>query len=163
VKTPPALELIVAMSPQRVIGDGLKIPWRLSQDLQLFKRITMGHALVMGKNTWLSIGKALPGRKSIVVSKTVTIQDPAVSVVASIAQALAVARREAMQKVFFIGGAGIYSEALELADTLHISHVHQPASGDVYFPHFDQQKFTLTQTQPYEGFTYRRYVRNKEN
>lgn len=155
------LQIIVAMAPDRAIGVRGGLPWRLPEDLKRFKRLTMGHAMIMGRKTFESIGKALPGRRSIVVSRALAPVD-GVEIVASFDDAVARAR-ETDPAPFVIGGAAMYDAALPLATDLHVTHVDAPAiaDADTYFPPFDASAFAEVETDRAEtpGLRFAHYRR----
>jgi dihydrofolate reductase len=126
-----------------VIGQGGGLPWRLKSDLRNFRAITMGKPVVMGRKTYLSIGKPLPGRTNIVVSRNPNFAAPGIVVVSSIAAALAVARGDALRRaadaVAVIGGADLYGATIGCADRLVITRVHLRPAGDTLFPAIDPE------------------------
>ncbi|MFB0988086.1 MAG: dihydrofolate reductase, partial [Gammaproteobacteria bacterium] len=128
------LALICAMSENRVIGRDNGLPWHLSEDLKYFRRTTMGNCMIMGRNTWESIGRALPGRTSIVITSNADYQAEGAEVVGSLQQAIeraeAVSKETDSTQAFVIGGAVLYQAALPLADTLHLTRVHAQIEGD---------------------------------
>jgi dihydrofolate reductase len=126
------LSLIVAMTEERVIGRNGQLPWHLSEDLKRFKRVTMGHPIVMGRKTFESIGKPLPGRKNIVVSQTAGFRPDGVEVVSSLKNALD--RVGPSNDLFVIGGARMFEEALPLAGRIYLTLIHRNFPGDVFFP-----------------------------
>ena len=131
----PRLSLIVAMAANGVIGRGGDLPWRLPADLARFRRITMGHVLLMGRRTYESIGRPLPGRTSLVLTRQPSFRPPGVLVASNLDQALAqVADRD---EVFVIGGADIYRQTLPRVERLYVTRVLADVDGDVYFPEFD--------------------------
>lgn len=136
------LALICAMSENRVIGRDNGLPWHLSEDLKYFKRTTMGHSMIMGRNTWESIGRALPGRTSIVISTRPGYVAEGAEVVGSLPQAIeraeAIAAESGSQQAFVIGGAVLYRAALALVDTIHLTRVHATVEGDTYLTEFDE-------------------------
>lgn len=140
------LQLIVAMAPDRAIGVRGGLPWRLPEDLKRFKRLTMGHAIIMGRRTFESIGKALPGRRSIVVSRALAPVD-GVELAASFDDAVARAR-ETDAAPFVIGGAAIYEAALPVATDVHVTWVDAPVvtDADTYFPPFDASAYDEVET-----------------
>lgn len=154
------LILIAAMAANRVIGRGNTIPWHIPGEQARFKEITMGHPLIMGRRTWQSIGRPLPGRRNLVVTRNRNFQAPGAEVVHSLDQGLAACRGAA--RVFVIGGAQLYSLALDRADTLILSVLEQAVEGDVFFPEFSCPPFALIQSEtvagpvPYVIQTYRR-------
>ena len=135
------LVLVAAVADNGVIGQGGGMPWRLKADLQHFRRLTMGKPVVMGRKTYLSIGKPLAGRTTIVASRDPSLAIPGALVVPSFAHALAAARgdalRRAVSEITIAGGADIYAQAMPLADRLEITHVHARPEGDTLFPPID--------------------------
>jgi dihydrofolate reductase len=142
------LSLIVAMSKNQVIGRNGGLPWRLRSDLVRFKKITMGHTLIMGRKTFESIGRVLPGRRTIVISRTTNAID-GVEIAASLEGALEMARQDS--EPFVIGGGEIYRLALPLANRLYITRVEVNIDGDTYFPNIDFAKFTRMQRERMEA------------
>lgn len=127
------LSLIVAMSENRVIGRDGDLPWRLPADLRRFKKLTMGHTMVMGRKTWESIGRALPGRRSVVLTRQADYEAPGADVVGDLDAALALAD----DHVFVIGGAAVFAEALPISGRLFLTRVHADVEGDVAMPAFE--------------------------
>lgn len=134
--------LIVARARNGVIGRGNTLPWRLPADLAFFKRTTMGAPIVMGRKTWQSIGRPLPGRRNIVVSSTLSDAPPEMIIVPDLASAFAAA--SPADEVFVIGGAQLYAEALATADRLYVTEVDADVEGDTRFPVFDASAWTPT-------------------
>ena len=126
---------IAAMSLNRVIGDGNKIPWHLPEDFKWFKQTTLGHVLVMGRKTFESIGRPLPGRETMVLSRT-GWSHPGVRTVASLD---AVAELADERQVFICGGAEIYAQALPLCEELFLTLVKREVTGDAFFPPFEDR------------------------
>ncbi len=127
------LSLIVAASHNGVIGAGGKLPWHLSVDLQRFKQLTMGHPILMGRKTFESIAKPLPGRTNIVITRQKDFQACGATVAHSLEEALQMCENEA--EVFVIGGAEIYRQALPLADRIYLTRIDQGFQGNTYlFP-----------------------------
>jgi len=126
------LSLIVAMGRNRVIGRDGRLPWHLPADQQRFKALTMGHHIIMGRKTWESIGRQLPGRVSLVVTRNKTYTAAGATVVNSLAQALALARDD--PEAFVIGGGELYREALPLAERIYLTELEDEYPGDVFFP-----------------------------
>jgi dihydrofolate reductase len=139
---PIAIVLIAAVADNGVIGRGNAMPWRLGSDLKRFKALTMGKPVVMGRKTYLSIGKPLPGRTNIVVSRNAAFAAPGVLVTGSLDCALSAARGDALRRgageIMVIGGTDIFTQCMPLADRLEITHVHTSPDGDTYFPPIDQ-------------------------
>ena len=130
------LSLIVAASRNGVIGAGGKLPWHLPADLQRFKKLTMGHPILMGRKTFKSIGKPLPGRTNIVITRQEGFQACGAAVAHSLEEALQMCEKEA--EVFVIGGAEIYKQALPLADKIYLTRVEQDFEGDTFLPAIDK-------------------------
>ena len=133
--------LVAAVSENGVIGRGNALPWRLKSDMQHFRAVTMGKPVIMGRKTYLSIGKPLPGRTTIVVSRDPAFAAPGVLVAPSLETALAAARGDALRRsadaIVVAGGADIYAQALPLASRLVITRVHRFIEGDTRFPAID--------------------------
>jgi dihydrofolate reductase len=146
--------IIVAMTPQRVIGRDGGLPWHLSADLQRFKRLTMGHHIIMGRKTFQSIGRLLPGRVTVVVTRQENLTIPGACVVHGIQEAVALAS-PGESEVFFVGGERIYREAIARADCIYRTLVHAAVQGDVHFP-----EITASQWEVVEEEHHRRDARN---
>jgi len=148
------LALICAMSENRVIGRDNGLPWHLSEDLKYFRRTTMGNCMIMGRNTWESIGRALPGRTSIVITSNADYQAKGAEVVGSLQQAIeraeAVSKETDSTQAFVIGGAMLYQAALPLADTLHLTRVHAQVKGDTILHEFDESNWKETSRKQYQ-------------
>ncbi len=129
------LSLIVAMGKNRVIGANGAIPWRLPNELQLFKRVTMGHHIIMGRKTWESIGRLLPGRTTVIVTRQKDYAVPGAVVMNSLDQALAACGDDT--EVFVIGGGELYRAALPMADRIYLTTVDAEPAGDTRMPVFD--------------------------
>jgi dihydrofolate reductase len=148
------LALICAMSENRVIGRNNGLPWHLSEDLKYFRRTTMGNCMIMGRNTWESIGRALPGRTSIVITSNANYQAEGAEVVGSLQEAIE--RAESLSKstgsleAFVIGGAVLYQAALPLADTLHLTRVHAQVGGDTTLHEFDESHWKEISSERYQ-------------
>ena len=156
---PPEVAIIVAMTNDRVIGLGDSMPWDLPEDRHLFKELTRGNTVIMGRKTYESISQPLADRRNIVLSRTLTALR-GVTVCRSFPAGLQAARQFG-RPVFVIGGAGLYQEALPVASTLHISWVDKSYAGSVYFPEFELADWTVAEEQDYPGFHYVRYLRQK--
>ena len=133
-----AVVLFAAVAENGVIGRDNAMPWRLKSDLQRFRALTMGKPVVMGRKTYLSIGKPLSGRTNIVVSRTADFAAPGIVTAANLAAALTVARGDALRRgaeaIVVIGGSDIFAQTIPLADRLDITLVHARPAGDTYFP-----------------------------
>ena len=130
------ISIIVAMDETRGIGLDGRLPWHLPADLKRFKSLTMGHHLIMGRKTFASIGRPLPGRTTIIVTRDQSFQPEGCLVAHSLETALEFARLDLEDDVFVIGGAEIFVQAIELADRIYLSQVHSSLPADVYFPEF---------------------------
>ena len=141
------LSLIVAVAENGVIGRDGELPWHLAADLRRFKRLTMGHAIVMGRKTWESIGRPLPGRTSIIITRQTDydLGNSRVLVARGLDEALELARKADCEQnqIFIIGGAAIYEDTLPRADRLYLTRVHAPVEGDVRFPTIDWSQWQL--------------------
>ncbi|MBX4888639.1 dihydrofolate reductase [Rhizobium bangladeshense] len=133
--------IIAAVARNSTIGREGDMPWRLSSDLKRFKTLTMGKPVVMGRKTYDSIGKPLPGRPNIVISRQAAIDHPDISMAHSLTEAMEAAERLALQtgagEICIIGGGQIYAQAIDLADRLCITHVEADLDGDAFFPAID--------------------------
>ena len=127
---------IAAMSLNRVIGKGQAIPWHLPEDFQWFKKMTTGQIIVMGRKTYESMGRPLPNRTTLVLSRNASLQIPGVQVIAELDQA---ARAGETQEVFVCGGAQIYERALPFCSDLYLTLVKRVVEGDTYFPPFEDR------------------------
>lgn len=130
--TQPAISMIVARSRNHVIGRDNQMPWKISADLQFFKRVTMGHPVIMGRKTWESIGRPLPGRRNIVVSRNKDLQLTGAEVVHSLDEALNSLGE--FSRVFVIGGEQLFKQAFDKADQLYITEIDLDIEGgDTFF------------------------------
>ncbi|MFA7290807.1 MAG: dihydrofolate reductase [Rhodocyclaceae bacterium] len=128
------LSLIAAMANQRVIGRDNTLPWRLPEDLQHFKRTTLGKPVIMGRKTWESLGRPLPGRRNIVVSRNADYQPVGGERVGSLEAAIAATAD--VDEAFVIGGAELYRQALPLVQRIYLTEIAGDYAGDAYFPEF---------------------------
>jgi dihydrofolate reductase len=147
------LTLVAAYADNRVIGDRGRIPWHLSEDFAHFKTTTMGGVLVMGRATYDSIGRPLPGRTTIVVTRNRDWSADGVLVSHSFADALDVAAGQAGE-TFVVGGAQLYEQALPLATHQVLTEVHLSPAGDTFYPAFDLDEWVETKREPRDGFTW---------
>ncbi|WP_368856646.1 dihydrofolate reductase [Chelativorans sp. ZYF759] len=131
------VEIYVAVARNGVIGNDGDMPWRLSTDLKRFKAGTMGKPVIMGRKTWESIGKPLPGRRNIVVTRNRDYTAQGAQTVPSLDAALAIAKTEGAEAAAIIGGGEIYRMAMDAADMLHVTHVEAELEGDTHFPAID--------------------------
>ncbi len=136
------ISLIVAMDRKRGIGIANQLPWKLPEDLAHFKRTTTGHAIIMGRKTFDSIGRPLPGRRSIVVTRNPDWRHEGTQVAATPEQACALARHE--QEAFIIGGAEIFEQTIALADRMIVTEIDAEFDCDTFFPQVDQASWQET-------------------
>lgn len=138
----PRIALIAAMAENRCIGIDNKLPWYLPEDLKYFKAVTTGKPVIMGRSTFDSIGRPLPNRTNIVVTRNTAFAAAGVKVAYSLEEALEIARSVAFidgsEEVIVMGGAQIYAQALPMADRLYLTEVHKPVAGDAFFPEIDR-------------------------
>jgi dihydrofolate reductase len=161
------LALIVAVADNGVIGRNNALPWRLPEDMRYFKRVTMGKPIVMGRKTFESIGKPLPGRTNIVITRNPAFQAEGVTVVSSLAAALElatrIAQRDGAQETVVIGGAEIYRAALPQANRLYLTEVHTVVEGDAVLPAIDWTQWRETSRERHAGqpfdYSFVRYER----
>jgi dihydrofolate reductase len=154
------ISVIVAMSENGVIGDKGKIPWHIREDLQRFKRLTMGHPIIMGRKTYESIGKPLPGRTNIVLTRSPDFTaPPEVLMFAGLDATLEHCRGQNHDSVFIIGGSKVFQIALPLADRLLITEVHQHVNGDTKFPDYNRAEWQETAREDGTECSFVEYVR----
>lgn len=137
------LSLLVAADEHNVIGKDNKLPWHLPNDLKYFKNLTWGMPILMGRKTFESIGKPLPGRQSIVITRNHDWQHKGVEVVHSVEDAIQKAKDKDIKEVFVIGGAEIFTTSLDKADRIYLTRIHYSFEGDVYFPELSEGEWTL--------------------
>ena len=156
------IAMIWGMSRNRTIGRNNALPWHLSEDLKYFKRVTMGKPIIMGRKTWESIGRPLPGRSNIVISRDPNYSAEGIKVVGTLEEAISLAESIALidgaDEVVVIGGAQIYALTLPIADRLYMTQVHAEVEGDAFFPQFDltqwhevgREDFSAAGPNPYD-------------
>ena len=142
------LSIIAALARNRVIGRDNRLPWRLPADWRRFKQLTMGHHLIMGRKTFESIGRPLPGRISIVLTGRRSYAPAGVQVAASLEGALRLARDD--DEVFVGGGAGVYRQTLDLADRMYLTLLPDDFEGDTCFPHYDESDWEVHRREVHE-------------
>jgi dihydrofolate reductase len=133
------LSILVATARNRTIGINNTLPWRCPDDLKRFKALTMGHHIIMGRKTYDSIGKPLPGRKTVVVTRNPALRIEGCTVVHSLEEAIAAC--EGDEEAFIVGGAELYRQSLARVDTLHITEIAQDIAGDAHFPAFRREEW----------------------
>ena len=161
------LSLIVAMAKNHTIGVNNTLPWRCPEDLKHFKALTMGHHMIMGRKTFDSIGKPLPGRTTVVVTRNTELHIDGCTMANSLEQAIAACAND--DETFIVGGAELYTQALPLVDRLYITEIQQEVEGDAHFPQFARDEWEevsrevhsqeTPQQLEYHFVSYRRRVR----
>ena len=136
------ISIIVAMAKNRTIGVNNTLPWRCPEDLKHFKALTMGHHMIMGRKTFDSIGKPLPGRTTVVVTRNHQLKIGGCIMAHSLRDAIAACTGDS--EIFIVGGADIYAQALPLADRLYVTEIRQDVAGDAHFPAIDPLKWQET-------------------
>lgn len=157
---------IFAVSENNVIGKGNDLPWRMPADLKHFKNTTMGHPVIMGRKSFDSIGRPLPGRHNIVVTRDRNFRAEGVSVVHSLREAMEIAGADRPEEVFIIGGAQIYKKAFPYCDRLYMTRIHTETEGDVFLPEVDFSAWKLISEEKHlpdekniHDYTFRIYER----
>lgn len=145
----PRISVIAALAKNRVIGIDNRLPWRLPEDLAHFKALTLGHPVLMGRKTFESLGRPLPGRLNVVITRNPDYHQDGVTRADSIPAALAACSDH--DEVFFIGGAELYAQAIPLADRLYLTEVDIEVAGDAWFPEFDPLAFREVERESHTG------------
>lgn len=151
------LAIIAAIALNRAIGAGGALPWHLSEDLKRFKRLTTGHAILMGHKTFVSLGRPLPNRRNVVLSRSPV---PGAETYPSVNDALNALADE--EWVFVIGGGDVYRQLLDRADRLYLTRVDRDVEGDTYFPEYEHllgTVYTLVASEQRDGYRFEDYVR----
>ena len=151
------ITLIAALGSNRVIGRDGEMPWHLSEDLKHFKRTTMGHPIVMGRKTFESIGRVLPGRRTIVITRQQGWSHPGVETAHSLPEALSLAGPG--DEVFIVGGGEVYAEAMPFAQRMVLTEVDESPEGDTWFPEWSPKQWREVAREPHEGFEIATYER----
>lgn len=161
------ISLIAALDARNGIGRGGRLPWHLTDDLKNFRRLTMGHHVLMGRKTYQSAEGKMPGRKLIVLSRDSNFRPTDAQVVASLDAGIQLARAAGETELFIIGGAQVFAQALPIADHFYLTHVHTDADCDVFFPQFDETQWTLIEQKNFiaggkndHNFSIREFKRN---
>jgi len=144
------VSLIAALAKNHVIGAGNALPWRLPEDLKRFKALTIGHPVVMGRKTFESIGRALPGRRNIIVTRSASFRAGGCEVVESPEAALLAAAGD-KHEVFIIGGAELYRAFIDLAECMYLTEIDADVEGDAWFPEFDRTQWQESSREPVAG------------
>jgi dihydrofolate reductase len=147
------ISIIVAVAENGIIGRSGQLPWRLSDDLRRFKQLTMGHTIIMGRRTWDSIGRPLPGRRTVVVSRSCDFRTnvEGVETTTNLDQALAIAKAAGDNEAFIVGGAELYRESLEKANRLYLTRVRAAVEGDTSFPDVAWNNWTLVESEEHDA------------
>jgi len=143
----PRIYLVAAVASNGIIGANGALPWRLPEDLQHFKRVTLGHPVIMGRRTWESLKGPLPGRDNIVVTRTAGYEAPGAAVAGSLEAALALCLGERV--AFVIGGSRLFAESLPFAAGLVMTEIYRDFDGDTWFPPYDRSRWKETQREPH--------------
>jgi dihydrofolate reductase len=158
------INLIVAMTEEGIIGKGNDLPWHISEDLKHFKKTTLSNIILMGRKTFESIGKPLPGRKNFILSSDpekiplAVREHEKVYIFSSVEDAVKAAS-SMPEDLYIIGGASVYKSTIKYANRLYISKVKKNYPGDVYFPEYDKSEWTLIESEDYQDFTLELYER----
>jgi len=160
----PRIYLVAAVAANGVIGAQGKLPWHLPEDLRRFKQITLGHPVLMGRKTWESIGRPLPGRENIVITRQHDYAAPGAIVTASFEEALTACKGR--DPVFVIGGSRVFRDALPLASGLLLTEIHRDYAGDTYWPQVEPSAWRETEREQHIAangiaFDFVRYERRK--
>ena len=161
------ISLIAALDRRRGIGKDNQLPWRLPADLKHFRELTTGHHIITGRKTFESIGKPLPGRTTIIITRNQDYSAEGCFITHSLADALTLARTRGEQEAFIIGGAEIYAQALPQADRLYLTLVEAEVEADAFFPAWNESEWRVTETSEYGAneknsfrFTFQTWIRN---
>ena len=136
------VSIIAAMDKKRGIGFKNNLPWRLSADLKRFRELTMGHHIIVGRKTYESIGRPLPGRRMIIVTREKKYQAEGCDISNSIEAALDLAREAGEKEVFICGGSEIYTQTIDVADRMYLTFVDTEVEADAFFPEFDDREWS---------------------
>ncbi len=162
------ISCIVAKAKNNVIGLNNKMPWHISEDLKYFKRVTSGHCIILGRKNYLSIGRPLPNRTNIVVTRDKSFEAKGCAIMNSIESALKYAFENGEKEAFIIGGGQIYEQTIEYWDKLYITEIDEEFEGDVFFPELDYNEWKLIEEECFEKsesnkyrFCFNAYERNQ--
>jgi len=149
----PIISLIVALSKNRAIGVENRLPWHLPEDLKRFRALTRGHPVIMGRKTFESIGRLLPERQNVIVTRQADYRVAGADVVHSLEEALRLARADSGE-IFVIGGGEIYRQALQMADRIYLTWVDVDVEGDAFFPEWNTQDFVTVANEVHPGYRF---------
>ncbi|MFD1738386.1 dihydrofolate reductase [Bacillus salitolerans] len=162
------ISFVVAMDENQVIGRNNELPWHIPGDLAYFKRVTMGHSIVMGRKTHESIGRPLPGRENIILTRNLGYESEACTVIHSLDEIKVLEQHH--KEIFVIGGAEIFKELLPIADRLYLTKIHHEFEGDTFFPTVNWEEWSIIEQETgikdeknpydYEFITYERMKLN---
>jgi dihydrofolate reductase len=141
------LAMVVAVGDNGAIGKDGQVPWRVPEDLKHFKNVTMGHAIIMGRKTWDEVGRPLPGRRNLVVTRQADLALEGAEVFHSLEEAIAAARTTD-DEPHVIGGSTIYEAAMPLATRIHLTEIHRNVEADTFFPPFDRSAWREVERRP---------------
>ena len=151
--------IIAAVAKNSVIGKDGKIPWHISEDFKHFKKETMGFPVIMGRKTFVSLPiQPLPGRENIVLTRSSDFSPEGVVVKHSLEEALDYCKDK--EKVFIIGGAGVYKQAMDFADELELTEIEKEYEGDTFFPEVNKNVWKLKNKEQHEGYSFNTYIRS---
>jgi len=142
------ISIIVAMANERVIGVNNGLPWDLPADMKHFRELTLGKPIIMGRKTYESIGRPLPGRRNIVVSRNSELKIPGVDVVSTLDDAISMVSN--VQEIMIVGGAQLYADALSKANKIYLTKINLDIKGDSFFPQFNESEWTVLQKDDFE-------------
>ena len=161
------ISIIVAIARNGVIGNGNALIWRIAEDLRRFKALTTGHPVIMGRKTYESIGRPLPNRTNVVVTRRKDYRPEGCLVAGSLEQAVGLF--DPSEEIFIIGGAQIYAQAMPMADRVYLTEIDSDYEGDTRFPEWKREEWTLLSEERHERgerydrpFAFRNYIRTKE-
>jgi dihydrofolate reductase len=143
------LSLVAAIGEKFELGHQDDLVWKISEDLKNFKRLTLGHTLLMGRKTFESIGRPLPGRETLVLSRSKELEIAGVTIVSSLEEAIEICLKKNCHELMVCGGGELYAQTISKADRLYISHIHAQASADTFFPQFDPQDWDIIERSDY--------------
>jgi len=145
------ISLIAAVAQNGTIGKDNSMPWHLPADLKHFKKTTLGHHIIMGRHTWESIGRALPGRTSVVITRKTGYQAKGCTVCHSLKDALEVARQSGENEAFIAGGANLYEQCLPVAERFYLTEILTDIRGDTNFPEYDKTDWVVVESSTHEA------------
>ena len=158
----PRISAFVAVAQNRVIGKNNSLPWYIPEDLKRFKALTTPHPIIMGRKNHESIGRVLPGRPNIVITRDQDFKVEGALVVHSLSEATEEAKKLDQEEIFIIGGGQVYAEAFPLLNRIYLTKIHQDIDGDIFFPDYSEFKNVLSaEDREHEGMKYTHYILEK--